>query len=291
MRDVDYVSGATRGEMVQDVLSQENLTFTELESLYDEVKTYNEGEIVFQKMVAHPDVPVKYIHHLKYVDVSIFLENPVFPLLILENPSLFHQINHPTLLCFIDYHKTPEWVLHCLKNHPDSNIAQAAMLHRLFFIPSGNIGDDCRKSICNSPLPQSSYDQTDKDVSRYPDVQRRRFAAMPSLPAWAVVALGGNPERVFSEDRLSRMRMDATKSEDNFLVFLACALPWAQHTPTSTIAMASSHHWAQRLAAAIRPETPEEAIIVLADDTNALVYAIAKARMEGKDAFMLLWED
>jgi hypothetical protein len=278
-------------EAIQSFLTDNDVSIAHLESLQEEYAWHPEiQQALSGRLLSHPDITPEWVQASLPNEVSVLLSNPALPFFLLENPNFFHHfLEVNTLFAFINHPATPEWLLQALKLHPDMSVAHATGLHRYFTSLLSNDWLGYRNVLCQSPIPLIVVTEN-KATFSYPDTsRRRRFAVVPGLPRWVMPSLGGNPERHFSPERLGRMVMEAASCEDDLLVFLAHALPSRKYSTNSTIAMASSHRWAERLAAAIRPETLEEAIIVLADDTNALIYAIANARMQGEDVFALLW--
>jgi hypothetical protein len=278
-------------EDIQSTLNNTDLSLRHLEILQSEYAWHPEIQQSLQgRVLMHPDISPDRVQAALPFEVPVLLLNPALPFFLLERPDFFHQFTHrETLFAFINHETTPEWLLQALRQHPYVPLAYATRLHRAFYTVVGEYEKACCEALCHSPIP-SVTTRAKGSAFIHPDTsRRRRFATVPHLPTWAMPVLGGNPERVFSPERQGRMVIEAANSEDDLLIFLAYGLPTRRFSVQTTIEMASSYRWAERLAACIRPETPEEAMIVLTDDTNALVHATASARMEGEDVFVKLW--
>ena len=267
---------------------EKNLPIAQLNLLQREYGWHPEKSRALNlQILQHPDIPPQQVQEASPTQVTTILQNPALPFFILENPDFFQHFEQvDTLRAFIKNPQTPVWLLQALRQHRQPSISHAAGLHR-YFLTLGTVGaswqQDCRRILCQSSIPLVA-----DSAFAYPDTsRRRRFAAVPALPKWVMPTLGGNPDRPFSPERLYRMEIEAAQSEDSLLIFLAYALP--SKRLRDPITMASSYRWEERLAATLRPDTPEEALIVLAEDTNALVHTTAQARMQGEDVFQTLW--
>jgi hypothetical protein len=252
---------------VQSSLTDTDIPIAHLESLKKEYAWHPKiQQALSGRLLSHPDITPQSVQASLPSDVPVLLSNPALPFFLLENPNFFHYFSEvKTLFAFINHPATPEWLLQALKQHPDMPVAHATRLHRCFSVLPPRDWGGYKDILCQSPVPLIAITEN-KATFSYPDTsRRRRFATVPGLPHWVMACLGGNPDRHFSPERLGRMVMEAASSEDDLLVFLAHALSSRKCNAHSTITMASSHRWAERLAATIRPETPEEAMIVLAD--------------------------
>lgn len=87
------------------------------------------GELA-RTLAANPNVPTETLLWLAAEQWEAFLQNPVFPLLLLEDPGLALRLPENALRAILREQEPPPEFLRALLRHPDAEIRASARLHR-----------------------------------------------------------------------------------------------------------------------------------------------------------------
>src|SRR5687767_2225721 len=82
-----------------------------------------------REVAANPNAPVDLLLKLAARHFDSFLANLVLPLLLLEDPGLFHKLTTPSLRRLLRGENLPENLLASLCRHKDAEVRQSARLH------------------------------------------------------------------------------------------------------------------------------------------------------------------
>ncbi len=91
---------------------------------------YSDNKGICEGVVSNPNTPIDALLKLAELFPQQFLANPVFPLLLLENPNLPIEISYWTLLKILEQDEIPELFLANAATHRNSEILYAITRHR-----------------------------------------------------------------------------------------------------------------------------------------------------------------
>jgi hypothetical protein len=95
----------------------------------ESARFYNFRQPLWQRIALNPNIYPDLIKDIFIHAKEEILQNPSLPLLLIENPNLFDDLNHNYLSRIMHMENIPYCVLSALNSHPSTDIAHAAHCH------------------------------------------------------------------------------------------------------------------------------------------------------------------
>lgn len=259
--------------------------------LLQELATSND-KAIRKGVVSNPNTPVDLLLKLGKDFPKQLLNNPILSLLFLENPNLLNEIPLPTLLKMLKQKKVPVFFLEWAAEHSDIYVLRAVAQHlhtptiileKLVINCNDNV--ICRLIAKNPITPQNVLTQL---TNHNDEIVRWYVSQHQNTPESALEKLAAyNPST-----RISRFIAQHSKTQRGTLEKLAehedidVRYYVAQHsnTPSSVLErLGLDRSWSGiRLAVAQNSNTPIETLKNLAEDSNPIIYVVAKANLQNR---------
>ncbi|MBD2577947.1 hypothetical protein [Oscillatoria sp. FACHB-1406] len=134
----------------------------------------SEDRLTRQNVTLNPNTPLEVLFKLGAEFPDEFCDNPVFPLLSLENPNWVEMIPEDTIQTFLSHHRTQQALLEGCRNHPnlhdllfyDWNLNISALSTHWLEEFSRSIHENVRVLVAdNLKAPVSLFKQLSQDTS------------------------------------------------------------------------------------------------------------------------------
>lgn len=230
--------------------------------------------VVRKRVAANPNVPYDLMLELAKEFPDQFLENPVFPLLLLENPLMFAEWPIPSLKGLLRGKNPPTELLAWAAHHRDAGVIQTLLLHPLVTREMLQVALDNHPALRELIITHRNWDTLAVDlqaveklvwqaaVERLPQDSRCRVAANPGM---AIGLL-----RELAVDASSRVRQAAA------------------HNPATPVdlleGLANDRYVNVRQGVAQNPNAPAEILRKLAHDRDEVVRDAAYMRLRAEQA-------
>lgn len=100
-----------------------------LEKLSNGFNIYRWDDEVRRNVVANPNTPTNVLIDFAGAYPNEFLQNPILPLLALENPQFLNSANRQTIIKILENHQIPECVFISLQSYKDADVIRALVNH------------------------------------------------------------------------------------------------------------------------------------------------------------------
>jgi hypothetical protein len=226
-------------------------------------KLANSSHVTTRKNVtANPNTPIEVLLKLGVEFPKQLLDNPIFHLVLLENPTLVNEMPISTLMSLLKLEKVPVLLL------------EQAALNRVWEVQSA--------VAMNPQTPREVLEKLVENQNAQVAEVLLAVAMNPQTPREILEKLVENQNaQVVEAARLHvNWAGEMTLSWDDQVSFLLL------HPKISHRVMAENSHsiaWLERYAIAQHPNTPLETLKTLAVDGNRIVRAVAKASLQSRN--------
>ena len=219
----------------------------------------------------HPNLPLSLVPACLGQLSSSLVENPVFPLLLIQNPALVETAAEETLLRLTRRLEAPETMLNLLVHHSIPQVREAARLHVTLH------GD-------------ASEEHVRQELKALKSGGKEKLALLHAwdlVPSWLAQhhKLRAPQPRTLPDYLAEELTLDSPEARPAVARWVArhansglvVLLGFAQLAPGELLHEAAlSTRWLRRLGAALNPDIDPKDAKRLRDDSNALIRAVAR---------------
>lgn len=230
--------------------------------------------VVRKRVAANPNVPYDLMLELAREFPDQFLENPVFPLLLLENPLMFAEWPIASLKGLLRSKNPPAELLAWAAHHRDAGVIQALLLNPLVTREMLQVALENHPALRSLITTHRNWDTLVVDLKAVESLVWR--AAVEQLPQESRCQVAGDPGmavgvlRELTEDASSRVRQ---------------AVAHNPATPVDLLqGLANDRYVNVRQGVAQNPNAPAEILRQLAHDRDEVVRDAAYMRLRAERA-------
>jgi hypothetical protein len=149
-------------------------------------------------LTQNPSMPLERLLALAEKYPTEFLQNPLIPLLLLEEPTFLHQTSAAVCRSLLQHNPQPSWLLPVLLTHPDDDfrawMAMESTSEAVLAQLSRDSSPEVRSCVAENPMTAGSLLESLSHES-FPNI-RAQVACHPNAPLAVVERLATDPSEI-----------------------------------------------------------------------------------------------